>query len=239
MKTFFMIVRASLVFTVGAFLLCGAAAQAQEETSPVRYGLTMGLNMGKFVWPDGTWAADRFDDRLMQPAMRYGWVAEFFTANDAISIVTGIDYRMTREKYHITPPTNPITPNDPGLWMDRMGNYLTVPVLFKYAMNPVKGVLPFFEFGPQAAFLLSFTGKEDAPGRSARADPGPAMEMTQYTRRVTMELRGGAGIEYPMGKMFTGVIEAGYEYGLTSIVTLEGFKPTTARNLFFTMGIRF
>ena len=33
--------------------------------------------------------------------MRFGWVAEFFTPNPAISIVTGVDYRMTREKYHI------------------------------------------------------------------------------------------------------------------------------------------
>ena len=99
----------------------------------------------------------------------------------------------------------------------------------------IKGLWPFFELGPQAAFLLSFTGKDDRPGRPT-AMP---MEMTQYARRVTMELRGGAGIEFPMSNMFTGVIEAGYEYGLTSIVKESLNLPATARNLFFSMGARF
>ena len=70
--------------------------------------------------------------------------------------------------------------------------------------------------------------------------PGASsMEMTQYTRRVSLELRGGAGIEFPMSGMFTGVIEAGYEYGLTSIIIESLHNPTTARNLYFSMGARF
>lgn len=92
------------------------------------------------------------------------------------------------------------------------------------------------ELGPQAAFLLSMTGKDDGSGATA---PSPSMEMTQYNRRVTMELRGGTGIEFPMGRMFTGVIAAGYEYALIS-TTEESLKlPVKVRNLFFTMGARF
>lgn len=214
---------------LGPFLLCGSVARA-EEPAPVRYGLTMGLNMGKWNWPE-TWFPEK-EDRLSMPTMRLGWVAEFFTANPAISIATGIDYRMTREKYLYHEV-------GVGLWTDRMGTYLTVPVLFKYNLNEIKGMWPFFELGPQAAFLLSFTGKDDPPGRPPGLPPAIPMEMTQYTRRMSLELRGGAGIEYPMGKMFTGVIEAGYEYGLTSIILKSLNNPTTARNLFFSMGVRF
>ncbi len=86
----------------------------------------------------------------MQPTMRFGWVAEFFTASPAISIVTGVDYRMTGEKYHR------IDADGSGDWFSRMGTYLTVPVLFKYSPKEIKGIWPFFELGPQAAFLLSF-----------------------------------------------------------------------------------
>jgi hypothetical protein len=206
-------------------LLCGGDVRAQEAQH-VRYGLTMGLNMGKFIWPD-TWMADLGrDDRLPQPSMRYGWVAEFFPTKPSISIVTGVDYRMTREKYHIYV-------DGAGLWTDRMGTFLTVPVLFRYTLlNRVKGPWPFVEFGPQAAFLLSLTGKDDGSGASS-------MEMTQYNRRVTMELRGGTGIEFPMSRMFTGVIEAGYEYALTSTTKKKLDLPVKARNLSFTMGLRF
>lgn len=188
----------------------------------------MGLSMGRTEYAGALGEAlyNALPDRLPQPTMRYGWAVEFFTANDAISIVTGVDYRMSREKFL----------GHDGLWFDRMGTCLTVPVLFKYSLNRVKGVLPFFELGPQAAFILSFTGAFDPPGPPPGAIP---MEMTQYSNRVAMELRGGAGIEYPMGKMFTGVIEAGYEYGLTDSVKLEGFEGTTMNNLFFTMGVRF
>lgn len=227
MKTRSTWAKALLILTFGALLLCGTNVHAQGAPG-VRYGLTMGLNMGRteFAGSLGEALYNTLPDRLPQAKMRYGWVAEFFTANDAISIVTGVDYRMSREKF---------LGND-GLWFDRMGTCLTVPVLFKYTLNRVKGVLPFFELGPQTAFVLSFTGAFDPPGPPPGAIP---MEMTQYSHRVIMELRGGAGIEYPMGTMYTGVIEAGYEYGLTDSVKLGGFEGTTGNNLFFTMGIRF
>lgn len=231
MRTFFVIAPVASVLMFGTFLLCCSEARA-EEPSPVRYGVTMGLNMGKLIWPE-TWMADvGRDDRLSQPKMRFGLVAEFFTANPAISVVTGIDYRMTREKYHYYI-------DGVGLWTDRMGTFLTVPALFKYNFNKITGMWPFFELGPQAAFLLSFTGKDDAPGRPAGSPAAIPMEMTQYTRRVSLELRGGAGIEFPMSGMFTGVIETGYDYGLTSIIIKSLNNPTTARNLFFSMGARF
>ncbi len=139
---------------------------------------------------------------------------------------------MTREKYHYLIDGVP-------LWTDRMGTYLTVPVLCKYNPNRIKSMWPFFELGPQAAFLLSFSGEDDPPGRPEGAPAGPPMEMTQFTRRVSLELRGGAGIEFPMNGMFMGVIEAGYEYGLTSIIIESLHNPTTARNLYFSMGARF
>ena len=229
MKKLSLLAQASLVLTFATFLLCGTEARAQEA-QPVRYGLTMGLNMGTFIWPD-TWMANNgLDDRLPQPSMRYGWVAEFFPTNPSISIVTGVDYRMTSEKYHIYV-------EGAGLWTERMGTFLTVPVLFRYTfLNWVKGPWPFFEFGPQAAFVLSMTGRDDGSGAMA---PSPSMEMTQYNRRVTMELRGGTGIEFPMSRMFTGVIEASYEYALTSTTKESINLPVKARNLSFTMGVRF
>lgn len=225
MRRFFALAPVSLLFVFGTFLLFGSVARAEEPRS-VRYGLTMGLNFGKFDWPD-TWIdALGVDDRLPQPSMRYGWVAEFFPTHPSISIVTGIDYRMTREKYHVYWDGVP-------LWTDRMGTFLTVPVLFRYtSMSRAKGPWPFLELGPQAAFLLSFSGEDDGSGTSS-------MEMTQYQRRVTMELRGGTGIEFPMGRMFTAVIEAGYEYALTSTTKESLDLPVKARNLFFTMGARF
>jgi hypothetical protein len=224
MHRFFVLAPVAFVLTSGTFMLAGSEARAKEP-SPVRYGLTMGLNMGKYEWPD-TWMADLGrDDRLPQPKMRFGWVAEFFTPEPGISIVTGVDYRMTREKYHIYVDGG-------GLWTDRMGTYLTVPVLFKYTPGEVKGMYPFLDFGPQAAFTLAFTGKDDGPTATD-------MEMMQYARRVTMELRGGAGIEFPMSGMFTGVIETGYEYGLTSLAKESVNLTVTARNLFFSMGARF
>ncbi len=229
MRRFFVLASVAFVLMFGTFLLCGSEARA-EEPQPVRYGLTMGLNMGKLIWPE-KWLADK-DDRLSKPTMRFGFVAEFFTANPGISIGTGIDYRMTREKYHYSIAGVP-------LWTDRMGTYFTVPVLIKYTLNESKGMWPFFELGPQAGFLLSFTGEDDPPGRPEGAPAGPPMEMTQFTRRMSLELRGGAGIEFPMSGMFAGVIEAGYEYGLTSIILGKLHNPTTARNLYFSMGARF
>ncbi len=66
--------------------------------------------------------------------------------------------------------------------------------------------------------------------------------MMNVCRRAALELRGGTGIEFPMGEMLTGVIEVGYEYGLTSFIK-EKFEAngqaSTARNLSFTMGVRF
>jgi hypothetical protein len=225
MRRFFVLAPVALFLVFGTILPFGSEARA-EEPAPVRYGLTMGLNMGKFIWPDTWIAALGIDDRLPQPSMRYGWVAEFFPTNPSISIVTGVDYRMTAEKYYVHVV-------DADLWTARMGTFLTVPVLVRYTLlNRVKGPWPFFEFGPQAAFLLSLTGKDDGSGASS-------MEMTQYNRRVTMELRGGTGIEFPMGRMFTAVIEAGYEYALTSTTKESINLPVKARNLFFTMGARF
>lgn len=139
MRRFIVLAPAALALMFGTFL-GGGQARAQEQ-APVRYGLTMGLNMGKFIWPKTWMAGNGLDDRLPQPSMRLGWVAEFFPTHPSISIVTGVDYRMTGEKYHIYV-------EDAGLWTARMGTFLAVPVLFRYTLlNNVKGPWPFWNSG--------------------------------------------------------------------------------------------
>ncbi len=224
MRGYFVVAPVAFLLMFGTFLLCGNEARAKEPL-PVRYGLNMGLNFGKLQWPDIWVSSIGVDDRLPAPKMRAGLVAEFFTPRPGISIVTGFDYRMTREKYHAS---------GGNTWFDRMGTYLTVPVLFKYTPGEVKGIYPFVDLGPQVAFTLAFSGKDDEPGPTSIP-----MEMTQYGRRVSMELRGGGGIEFPMSGMFTGVIETSYESGLTSITKASLNLPVKTRNLFFSMGVRF
>jgi hypothetical protein len=214
---------AVLGFTIGMILFCAGEALAQEARS-VRYGLSMGLNMSKIVWTD-SWMADfGKDNRLSQPSMRYDGVVEI-AISPSISVLSGAGYRMTGEKY------SGANADGSTFWMKRMGGYLTTPVLLKYTAGTILGLRPFLQLGPQVGFLLSFYGMGDATGMR--------VEMMQNVKRATLELRGGTGFEFPMGRMHTGVVEVGYEYGLTSFVKSEVQMPAKARNIHFTMGLMF
>lgn len=215
--------RAVLVLVIAISFLYSGKARAQDA-KPVQFGLNMGLNLSKIVWTDSWMTEFKDSGRLTQPSMRYGGQVEF-AVRSGIGVVTGVGYRMTGEKY------GGIREDGSEWWMKRMGSYLTVPVLLKYRAGTVLGLRPIIEFGPQAGILLSFYGMGDATGMR--------VEMMQNVKRAVLELRGGTGFEFPMGGMYTGVAEVGYEYGLTSFVKKEVQMPAKSRNLSFSMGVRF
>lgn len=221
-----------MVLTFGVFLLCSSEARAQDA-KPVHFGITAGLNMAKMAYdPDIKLAAGQ--ERKMRMALRFGGQAEY-TVSPMISIGSGLIYSMKGEKGSYKSGSATIESTSKF-------TYLTIPVAVRVNIGSSTGPKPFLKLGPELGILLSAKVSTDGvPGAT-----GGDVDIKDSFKSTDLALLGGAGVDIPMGPTLKGVVEAGYEFGLTDIgkdvsqVKADATNATCkTRNIFLAVGVKF
>jgi hypothetical protein len=222
---------AALFMAFGMTLLCGSDAQAQEMR-PFHVGLTAGLNMSTLAYdPDITLSPG--ETHKMRTALRFGGDLEY-AVNPMISLVSGLIYSMKGDKFTYSDE------GETGKSTLKL-SYLTIPAAIKVSIGESTGPRPFVKFGPELGILLSAKIKLDGfLGETTELD------VKDNLKSSDLAILGGAGVEVPLGEMFSGVVEAGYEFGLTDVakndsesLSEESNMTRKTRNIYVVAGLRF
>lgn len=208
---------------IGGFLMIGVA-HAQTDTTPkVSWGGEAGLTLGKL-----SGSVESGISKKIHPGFRIGGFLEY-PVQDMFALDAGLLFNVKGVKYENVPigeTTGKVTENI---------NYLSIPVLAKVKLSTGSSANPYIFAGPQLGIRLQAKEKTEIPGVvTTDVDIKDSIKSTEFG------IDFGAGLEIPFSDM-TGLIEGGYDLGLTDIVKnpSPGAESLKTQTIHFEVGIKF
>jgi len=208
------------LFVCVGVLLSGSAAAADGDTGLVGKGIKGGLTLVKFLGDDVD-LSDPFDGGpAVSPDFRTGFAVGGYLVVAVASNVSvqpevlfirkGAKYKGSGDLY-IEELGGTVTADwEATLTFD----YVEIPVLFRITAGSGSDTRPYFLAGPAIAFKTSSKekAKVSAMGQSVELEE----DIDEGVKSTDFGVLFGAGLEFPLGSA-TGLVEARYELGLTSL----------------------